>query len=156
MTSFTAVDPLAGGPASTEVDTRAGQSLLGPLRTTFTPPPSCGTLFINAELGMIQQPSAYRGQSCSQGVFNLVPFVQAVDDISCWPPITQSVPVPPFLGLGFYSPGLSCPIGYTSACTEVRSSDGVTMSLDTGISFQFQFAPKAGETAVGCCPMYEL
>ncbi|KAK8085668.1 hypothetical protein PG997_006939 [Apiospora hydei] len=59
---------------------------------------------------------------------------------------TTDVAVTGYLGgWGFYSPGLVCPSGSTSACT--KTADNPT---DGGFTFQFPLT--AGETAVGCCP----
>ncbi|KAH8771020.1 hypothetical protein F5883DRAFT_551694 [Diaporthe sp. PMI_573] len=49
----------------------------------------------------------------------------------------------PFRGWGFYSPGLICPHGYTSACTATAKG---------GAQWPVQFVMLEGETAVGCCP----
>lgn len=51
----------------------------------------------------------------------------------------------PFRGWGFYSPGLVCPHGYTSACTATAGGDA---------QWPVQFEMLEGETAVGCCPTY--
>ncbi|KAM3501722.1 hypothetical protein MY10362_005339 [Beauveria mimosiformis] len=47
------------------------------------------------------------------------------------------------LGWGFYSPGLVCPDGYTTACTAIFGQRA---------DWSTQFPLVAGETAVGCCP----
>ncbi len=68
------------------------------------------------------------------------------DDLSCWPPVlTQIVGTPrhPFLGLGFYSPGLACPTGYTTACTAEYGQRA---------GWDIQYPLVADETAIGCCP----
>lgn len=114
----------------------ATRNILGPLTTVFTAPQECDFA------GMISsQTSAYRGQGC---------FVDHLVDVStCWPQATAAAPLknPPFNGWGFYSPGISCPAGYTSACSATKGSM-------TG--WEMQFAMDERETAVGCCPTYVL
>lgn len=70
------------------------------------------------------------------------------DDMSCWPPPSVNQALlrkHPFQGLGFYSPGLACPTGYTTACTA---------EYGRRPQWDIQFALVPGETAVGCCPEY--
>lgn len=119
---------------------------LGPLTTTFTPPPAC-TVAVGAATGGIggwlglggQEDVAYLGQACSWG--------KAYDDTGCWPETTAGVEETkaPLYGWGFYSPGLHCPVGYATACSATGGSGG-------GSEWPVQFKLRAGETAVGCCP----
>ncbi|KAK3392721.1 hypothetical protein B0H63DRAFT_461 [Podospora didyma] len=120
---------------------------LGPLTTTFTPPPACATAVGVAEggllgLGLLGGPlanTAYLGQACSRG--------KAVDATTCWPPASSGAESKsaPLSGWGFYSPGLHCPIGYATACSATGGSGG-------GSGWPVQFKLLDGETAVGCCP----
>ena len=103
---------------------------LGPLTNTFTPPSSCTINVIASDTG-----SAWQGQECTDDT--------VFDAATCWPTATVPAPIPPFEGWGFYSPGLVCPDGYTSACTA---------SFNPSQSPSFQFALSSSETAVGCCP----
>ncbi len=120
---------------------------LGPLTTTFTPPPACtvaigavdGGLLGLGLLGASVENVAFLGQSCSAG--------NAADATSCWPPTSKGVKAPAgsLAGWGFYSPGLNCPAGYASACSATGGSGG-------GSNWPVQFKLLDGETAVGCCP----
>ncbi|PTB44215.1 uncharacterized protein TrAFT101_002775 [Trichoderma asperellum] len=110
--------------------------LLGPLTTTWTMPQTC-SVFMPACSTCDQ---GFNGQSC-----NPTNSGRIQDNTACWPPATQGVSSPswPFYGWGFYSPGLACPAGYTSACTAVYGQRATWAT-------QFTLVPS--ETAVGCCP----
>ncbi|KAH8898037.1 hypothetical protein GQ53DRAFT_712568 [Thozetella sp. PMI_491] len=120
---------------------------LGPLTTTFTPPPSCtvavgaveGGLLGLGLLGASVQNFAFLGQSCSAG--------KGIDATSCWPPTSKGAKAPstPLGGWGYYSPGLNCPVGYATACSATGGSGG-------GSGWPVQFKLMDGETAIGCCP----
>ncbi|KAK6351541.1 hypothetical protein TWF718_004700 [Orbilia javanica] len=120
--------------SSTSTITR---NVLGPLTTTFTPNPSCTVPAIDC-VG----PACYawQAQTCISGI-------GIVDQSFCWPSWTAGASTfgaPTALnGWGFYSPGLVCPHGHSSACSSTFGGQG---------NFQFQFPATAGETAVGCCP----
>jgi hypothetical protein len=110
---------------------------LGPLTTTHSLPSSCAVAV--QECSTCTQ--AWQGQTCfgqSTGV---------ADNADCWPPRTPSVstPPPPLNGWGFYSPGLACPAGMTSACSATGGQPA---------SWTVQFSLLNQETAVGCCPRY--
>jgi hypothetical protein len=88
---------------------------------------------------------AWQAQNCYRGT-------TAADETTCWPPglgSTSQLLVDghklELYGFGFYSPGLICPAGYTSACSATASATS---------NFNFQFPPTKMETAVGCCPTY--
>ena len=122
--------------AANIVTARAGW-LLGPLTTSWAMPSSCTVHFV----GCATCTEGYRGQHCvANGQFGPVE-----DDYSCWPPADARVGTPrhPFLGLGYYSPGLACPTGYMTACTAEYGRGG---------SWDIQFPLIPGETAIGCCP----
>ncbi|KAL2752033.1 hypothetical protein ACRALDRAFT_1078145 [Sodiomyces alcalophilus JCM 7366] len=105
---------------------------LGPLTTSWSMPAACSYIIPLCSTCQV----GFRGQGCSAG--------SPEDNTACWPPAQDvATPDPPFLGWGFYSPGIACPTGYTSACTAVH---GQPPEWD----IQFQLRP--GETAVGCCP----
>lgn len=109
--------------------------ILGPLLTTFTPPPQC-----TVGVGICSTCNVvFLGQTCAPS--------GAQDATTCWPPTTSGAPAPkPTLqGWGFYSPGIACPSGYTSRCSAVADSD-----REPG--WKLQFLQEPGETAVGCCP----
>jgi hypothetical protein len=112
-------------------------TVLGPLTTAWSPPDSC-TVYVPECVGA-KCTKAYRAQQC------VGPQAWGSDNAECWPPVTVSTPKPPFQGWGYYSPGLVCPTGYTTACT---AEYGGTSEWN----MQFTLAP--GETAVGCCPEY--
>ena len=134
-------------------------TILGSLTTLFTPPPSC-TLAVAAAApadsnsnsdgllgglgGLLGGRSgdgagsvAFLGQTCTGGR----PAVAT----TCWPSTTSGAPTPTAGsgGWGIYSPGIQCPVGYATACA--ATAGGAT-------GWPMQFALRAGETAVGCCP----
>lgn len=145
------------------------RTILGPLTTIFTPPTSCGNLCFSS-VGT-KYMTGWRGQSCLSTFLNgMVSFgplkseiapkspsppstrakvllIVQVDATQCWPPTTAGASYPslPFYGRGFYSPGLVCPHGYTSACTATANALA---------DWPVQFEMLEGETAVGCCPTY--
>ncbi|KAH6877063.1 hypothetical protein B0T10DRAFT_193447 [Thelonectria olida] len=116
----------------------ATRTNLGPLTTEFTYPSSCRV----AILSCTNCAKGWQGQTCGSNHFN----TQGVqDNVDCWPErsnssISTSVALN---GFGYYSPGLLCPTGYTTACQATGTSDG---------GFVFQFPLLQSETAVGCCP----
>lgn len=108
---------------------------LGPLITAFTAPLSCSMLF-NTGLG----------SRCYDGV-ETPSFQSSNDDTRCWPLATVTVPTGAALsGFGFYSPGLQCPSGYTTACYD--------QAVGSAPAFNFNFPPAADvqESVAGCCP----
>lgn len=119
---------------------------LGPLTTTFTPPPECTVAVGAASNGLADffgvggaKDIAYLGQGCSRG--------KAFDATTCWPGTSKGAEErdAPLSGWGFYSPGLHCPVGYATACSATGGSGG-------GSGWPVQFKLRDGETAVGCCP----
>ncbi|KAI1464674.1 uncharacterized protein F4812DRAFT_150151 [Daldinia caldariorum] len=109
--------------------------LLGPLTTTWTPPPACNIAVAACKTCSL----AWQAQTCRNGD-------QVQDALSCWPPRTlgATTPAQPLFAWGLYSPGLVCPQGYTTAC----SYNGAKKTGD----FNFYFSPEESETVVGCCP----
>ena len=139
---------------SSTLSTLTARSLLGPLSTTFTPPPFCAQYWDTWGLGL--EPTQIvlaNHKACNSSV---------VDTSSCWPSVT-----PPFWatwtsarigfidrdfeGLGFYSPGYQCPSGHATACTATSVLVG-EVQPSISATFDFQFALTAGEVAFGCCP----
>ncbi|KAF2234112.1 hypothetical protein EV356DRAFT_502747 [Viridothelium virens] len=128
------------------------RTVLGPLTTTYTFPEACTNLVAAQGEG---QGNAWQAQSCAVSTFSDDTYTDSQeDDAACWPTVTASTPTPPLEGWGFYSPGLVCPAGWTSACTAALSSNGQTSPVISGTSFTPQWSLTAGETAVGCCPTY--
>lgn len=134
---------------------------LGPLTTTFTPPPQC-TRAVVACTGCA---TARVAQSChapiSSPSVDAAPFSSGPqDDTVCWPSATSYPSSPSLAGLGFYSPGIICPTGYISACSAIRPGPPTwTYSALPSVitegplpNGKFQFPLIQGETAVGCCP----
>ncbi|KAK4197643.1 hypothetical protein QBC40DRAFT_350830 [Triangularia verruculosa] len=111
--------------------TNQPRRILGALTTTFTAPPACWTPAHHPQI-----PVGWLGQYCAP--------TDIQDDADCWPPTTTGAPRTnsAFFGWGFYSPGLECPAGYTSACTASATSQG----------WRIQFRIDPEETFVGCCP----
>lgn len=106
---------------------------LGPLTTSWSMPASCSLHF--SPCSTCQE--GFRGQACASGA--------PQDHAGCWPPTIEGVATrnPPYVGWGFYSPGLACPTGYTSACTAIHGEFP---------EWNIQFTLRPGETAIGCCP----
>lgn len=134
-------------------------ALFGPLTTTFTLPSNCNLLVASTEPSKPLPNNAFRGRYCSPRF----PYVGTAigEDYRCWPSATSSgaLRTDPFLAGGFYSPGLICPAGYAEACRVVQTGPTPTPSSETGTAngkaeWQFDFALKVSETAVGCCPRY--
>lgn len=118
-------------------------NLLGPLTTTWSAPSPCQSAWQEC----VTCSNAWQGQGCLDDGSNQ-------DTLTCWPPVTETVSAieAPFLGLGFYSPGLACPVGYSTACAMSGASNGLQQSISGQQQFQFEYAPTAGETVIGCCP----
>lgn len=117
--------------------TGAAGTLLGPLTTAFSIPDSCRIHVMNC----LTCAEAFQGQQCvMDGETG-----RAEDHTTCWPPVTSRAGTPgyPFMGWGYYSPGLACPTGYTAACTA---------EYGRRPEWEIQFTLIPGETAVGCCP----
>ncbi|KAI1769039.1 hypothetical protein GGR53DRAFT_461829 [Hypoxylon sp. FL1150] len=113
--------------------------ILGPLTTTWTPPPACTVVVAACSTCTY----GWAAQSC--------PGTSSVtDDPSCWPPRMSGAYTPPasnpLLAWGIYTPGSICPQGYSAAC----SYDGGARTGD----FEFDFSPRKTETVNGCCPTY--
>ncbi|KAL2168871.1 hypothetical protein VTG60DRAFT_6773 [Thermothelomyces hinnuleus] len=108
-------------------------TLLGPLTTAWSMPGSCTVHVRNCATCN----EGFRGQQCVSG--------QPEDHTTCWPPAIKANEPPqhPFVGWGFYSPGLVCPSGYTTACTAEYGGRP---------EWEIEFTLIPGETAVGCCP----
>ena len=116
-------------------------TVLGPLTTVWTLPPTCTYLIPPCSTCV----EFFQGQTC--GTTASGDPGEPQDNADCWPPRDRNVGTAqwPFVGWGFYSPGLSCPIGYTSACTAVYGE---------GSEWDVEFILRPKETAVGCCPQY--
>ncbi|KAF1957617.1 hypothetical protein CC80DRAFT_392581, partial [Byssothecium circinans] len=118
---------------------------LGPLTTAFALPSHCSRVAISGT-------NAIRGQTCrAKGTGT------AEDDTGCWPRATAyptaAVGASSVQGLGFYSPGVMCPTGYATACSQVIATGAAPQVTGAPVpNFAFQFPLIAGETAIGCCP----
>lgn len=127
---------MANGPP-----TNQPRTLLGPLTTTFTQPPICSQVIAQCSTCT----SAWQAQEC----FKDGPNFGIQDHTTCWPPLSGVASVISFGatlgGYGFFSPGLVCPHGYTSACS-------ATAGGYSGWDVEYSLIHK--ETAVGCCPTY--
>ena len=112
-------------------------TVLGPLTTTFTPPPACTIAVGSKPLFQDLEPFAHLGKKCT--------LFKPADEPSCWPPMASGASI----GQGYYSPGLNCPSGYATACSATGGKGGKS-------DWPLQFQLRAQETAVGCCPRYAL
>jgi hypothetical protein len=117
------------------------RTILGPLTTTFTAPATCTLPVQQCTTCAV----AWQGQDC----YSSSADIRVRDNTQCWPAASGSIATQsaslPLKGWGFYSPGLICPTGYTSAC----SATGTRAS-----NYNFQYAILPQETVVGCCPTY--
>lgn len=131
-----ALGGLLGGSSALEPITDQERTILGPLTSTFTQPPQCTTAAAEISgqtlLGQLAQVCGAEGGAI---------------ETSCWPPTSGAGagPATHTQGLGFYSPGISCPAGHTSACSATAGLFGKT-------EWPLQYTLSASETAVGCCP----
>lgn len=115
---------------------------LGPLTSTWTAPASCSVTVQQCQTCG----QAWLGQTCFASTTASSTNYGVEDNSNCWPPRSSaSAKTPPLGGWGFYSPGLACPTGMTSACS-------ATGGGSSGWAVQFSLLDK--ETAVGCCPQY--
>lgn len=150
------------------------RTILGPLTTTFTPPASCANVFYmtGSTSEYWYGRTGWRAQSCVGAFGNAMVSCESqslprsrhrdvsisshpakgsltsqIDATQCWPPTTAGAayPSPPFSGWGFYSPGIACPQGHTSACEATANGSA---------QWPVQYELEEGETAVGCCPTY--
>lgn len=113
---------------------------LGPLTTAFTPPSHCAAdLYYAFALQSTLTATAFRGFDCSNATDGRLTV-----DKPCYPGST----VASFLvGGGYYSPGLVCPLGYTTACSS-------TVGLRGPKDFFFEVPEQASaDTVIGCCPV---
>ena len=126
------------------ITSRAG-TLLGPLTTTWSMPSSCSVHVVPCATC----DGGFSGQRCEVRDGDANGEGAPYDYTGCWPPAIKQAGTPgfPFMGWGFYSPGLACPTGYTAACTAEHGGR-------SGWEVEFTLIP--GETAIGCCPEYVL
>ncbi|KAK4188176.1 hypothetical protein QBC35DRAFT_496843 [Podospora australis] len=113
---------------------------LGPLTTAWAMPNECKVAVVNCatcEEGFRGQQCVTDGGAPSTG--------RAQDHTTCWPPARSQAGKPtwPFVGWGYYSPGLACPTGYYEACTAIEGERP---------DWEIEFTLRPEETAVGCCP----
>ncbi|KAI0121288.1 hypothetical protein BJ170DRAFT_698437 [Xylariales sp. AK1849] len=110
------------------------RTLLGPLTETYTFPPVCQYAMAS---GCASCSTGWLGQTCNTAS-------GAHDWTDCWPPRASSMMDPGvMMGWGFYSPGLACPQGYTTAA--VATEGGST-------GWGLEYSLTTGETAAACCP----
>jgi hypothetical protein len=124
--------------------TTTRHNALGPLTTVFTADPTCMTLMFR-ECGSSDVCTGWLAQTCTSDLAGTTTSYGPSNEFACFPPLTSGTVTETYGGWGFYSPGLSCPSGYTSACSATAGATG---------SFQFEYPLVLGETAVGCCPTY--
>ncbi|KAK3949234.1 hypothetical protein QBC32DRAFT_349688 [Pseudoneurospora amorphoporcata] len=114
------------------------RSVLGPLTTTFTPPPECTQCY---ELAGGEK----RGNTCRAYAEDCLGIPRA----SCLPQASNAISDVE-LPWGFFSPGLACPSGWTTAGPTISygqiEKDDVVGNIVNVL--------EAGETAGFCCPRY--
>ena len=122
---------------------------LGPLTTVFTPPPNCASAIFDSLTGT--SPWAYSliwGMGCT----TTTDGIYSVDwDTSCYPPdmYDHSLEAGAYQTIPIYSPGLSCPHGFYSACTVTRQPGDQVPATEHALWSVLS----VGETAIGCCPL---
>jgi len=103
---------------------------LGPLTTEFIPPSTCTS---SAGIQVIVSPGC-GDDRCTYWVAGANDMA-LTGDLPCFPPRYN-----PTMS-NYYSPGLSCPVGYTTACTGFISIDTVTETIHTccpeSLGYQF-------------------
>ncbi|EEA19655.1 hypothetical protein TMatcc_009792 [Talaromyces marneffei ATCC 18224] len=130
--------------------------LLGPLTTTFTAPSRCNQAYWFSSSSRVYDPTL--GQICT----NVGGQADYNQDTSCLPPVKSTI-LGSLVGgsdilyttynyKGYYSPGIACPAGYSTACAAQAGADGIRSALSSIQSFGFVYAATADETVVGCCP----
>lgn len=130
--------------------------LLGPLTTTFTAPTRCSQAYWLSDSSRVYNPTL--GQICTT-VDGEIDYSQ---DSSCLPPVASTI-LASLVGpseviyttydyKGYYSPGIVCPAGYTTACAAQAGADGIQSALSNFQSFGFVHSATADETVAGCCP----
>lgn len=130
-----ALGSLLGGSSTLGPITGQERTVLGPLTTTFTQPPECTTAVAEAS-----------DQALLGRLAEVCGSETGAVDTSCWPTTSGDVsgPSTDTPGWGFYSPGVACPAGHTSACS---ATGGLLGKSD----WPLQYTLSASETAVGCC-----
>lgn len=117
------------------------RTILGPLTTTFTPPPSCNFVYMSPTSGLTGYLVPFIGRMAMSCVLDDGEFMYPRHDASCWPP-APGASGSTFLTLmkneAVYSPGLLCPAGYSKAWVGTPGNGAVPLASD--------------ETAIGCCP----
>ena len=125
-------------------------SNMGPMTTTFTPPISCGTISLDAEItltsGVLQVEGVYGGV-CAPNTIGANPGPQYNNN--CYPTSLLSAYDTAIMQMPMYSPGLVCPKGYTTACTMTH---GQTESMMINGRFGI-VSMKPDETLAQCCPV---
>ncbi|KAB5513173.1 hypothetical protein GE09DRAFT_636398 [Coniochaeta sp. 2T2.1] len=116
---------LTVSPTITDGDIR--RVVIGPLTTTFTPPPECSRCFVYSQLDpifLIDCVAYFRDCTSRQ---------------ACLPVIGDQDVIPP----GFYSPGIQCPSGWITALVIDRGHSNMEVFYSTLLP---------DETAALCCP----
>jgi hypothetical protein len=132
----------------------------GPLTTTFTPPASCQSEEKYVQIASIY--SAHLGEwlaDCSLTYGDCLPSGTVT---TAPPPSNTDSPLAAF-EVPFFSPGLQCPLDWTTVGTAWRAGDRITTSgvfeaeAHTIYRWPVDVLPSIlsqGETAVLCCPRY--
>jgi hypothetical protein len=137
----------------------------GPLTTTWAQPSSCSLPIALYQSVTVDEPyptvdtiisgvscvsnsvkvctTALSGTSSGSTICSETPYYTSTIDPACYPPVSMSTDAELFNSWGYYSPGLVCPEGYTTAC---HTTSGGTGDWDP------IWPLTSGETAAGCCP----
>lgn len=141
----------------------------GPLTTTFAPPASCfsGTTGVQIVFSSDLEGNAFQTNCGRDAVIlgDCFPSGPAQDAVR-----TSQFPNPDPQVMAYFSPGLFCPSGWTTAGAATKTGDGAPntsgafslIPVPTNVGPDFAvFEPNmqvlvldAGETAVLCCPRY--
>jgi hypothetical protein len=125
---------------------------LGPLTTVFTPPPDCtaSTLFYGYVYGDYRY-YLLRGQSCRS--YETTMGFPPLWAPSCWPSgMAQYIQSQDKIKIPYYSPGQSCPSGFTSACSMTKQEGDRLPPTDRYLWTVLS----TNETAIVCCPTYVI
>jgi len=118
---------------------------VGPLTTVFTPPTTCFTPAVESDEPTLFY--AYYGNTC----WATSTESTLVLDSSCYPPGTGIV-FASYSTIPFYSPDISCPAGFTSACAVTRVEGEALPQFTRSTDPDIWSMLEPGETAIACCP----
>jgi hypothetical protein len=118
---------------------------LGPAVTAFLMPDACSTIY---EKVAENQVAFGRGFTCPASGH----MGGNTDYFPPWTATSTTARSDAFPNAFYYSPGISCPTTYSTACMAARLLDGNMSPISQVASLDFMRTLLPGETAIGCCP----